>query len=457
MGCTSDLVQFIHETNFENIPAEAVRKVKLQILDCLGVTLAASDGMIAKVIFPQLKQEAAAPQSTVVGLGLKVPCATAAWANGVIGHSLDYDDNSIALPTAIHQTVTTLPASLSVGELIDADGRELLQAIALGIEAESKVNRAVGGHARAWHGTGTFGTLGSAVSAGKLLKLDPQQLEYAIGIACSTAAGLVANFGTMTKPLHAGQASRNGVLAALLAKNGFTSARGIIESDGGFAEVMGNRLDEGYLKKHLGNPWEILEPGIHMKMYPSCMATHSGLDAIIGLAEMYHIDPWTVESIEVKSGRDLRSALIYDQPKTGLEGKFSMQFCIAIGLLKRRATLDEFTDKTVQDPSVLNLARKVKLTVDEDLASRGPLMTVVRVNLKDGRSFEESVEFPKGSKNNPMSTEEVAQKFRECAGHVLQEERVEEVIDAVLGLEDLRVKRLTGLLTTSSPAQTCRG
>ena len=442
------MVKFVHGTSYEDIPDEAIDKVKLQVLDCLGVALAASDKTIAKIISSQVREEAGTPQSTVIGLGLKVPCATAAWANGAIGHSLDFDDNSIALPVAIHQTVTALPAALSVGELVNTNGRELLQAVTLGIEAGSKIDRALHGHAQAWHGTGTFGTLASAIAAAKLLKLNPEQLEYTLGTACSMAAGLVANFGTMTKPFHAGQASRNGVMAALLAKKGFTSARGIIETKEGFGEVMGNRLDQTYLKKHLGNPWEMLEPGIHIKMYPSCMATHAGLDAVIKLAKTRDIDPSTVDSVEVMSGRDLRSALIYDEPKTALEGKFSMQYCMAIGLLKKRATLDEFTDQTVQDPNVINLVRNVRVTVDQALTSKGPLTTVVKVKLKDGRSFEESVEFPKGSKNNPISIDEVTQKFGDCACHVLQRKRVDEIIDAVLRLEDLeRISILTGLLS----------
>jgi len=450
LGSTSDLVTYINKISFKDIPNEAIAKVKLQILDCLGVALNASDKTLARIISSQVREEAGTPQSSVIGLGLRAPCATAAWANGAIAHSLDFDDNSIALPTAIHQTVTTLPAALSVGELVNANGRELLKAVTLGIEAGSKIDRALSGHAQAWHGTGTFGTLASTVAAAKLLQLNPEQLENALGTACSMAAGLVANFGTMTKPLHAGQASRNGVTAALLAKKGFTSARDILETKEGFAEVMGNHLDQAYLKEHLGNPWEILEPGVHIKMYPSCMATHAGLDAIIKLAKTHNIDPSAVASVEVTAAKDLRSALIYDEPKTALEGKFSMQYCIAIGLLRKRATLEEFTDQTVQDPNVINLLRKVRVATDQTLASKGPLLTVVKVKLKDGRSFEESVEFPKGSNKNPMSLDEVTLKFRDCTSRILERKRVDEIVDTVLRLEKLdRVSTLANLVISS--------
>ncbi len=447
MGSTTELVHFIQRIFYKDIPAEVITKAKLQILDCLGVALAASDTTIARTIQSQVREEAGTPQSTVIGLDLKVPCATAAWANGTIAHSLDFDDNSIASPTAIHQTVTTLPAALSVGELVNANGRELLKAVTLGIETGSKIDRALSGHSKAWHGTGTFGTIASTVAAAKLLQLNPEQLEYALGTACSMAAGLVANFGTMTKPLHAGQASRNGVMAALLAKKGFTSSKSILEGEEGFAEVMGRRFDQTYLEKHLGNPWEILDPGIHLKKYPSCMSTHAGLDATIRLAMTYRIDPNTIKSVEVRSGRDLRTALIYDEPKTGLEGKFSMQFCIAIGLLRRRATLDEFTDETVKSTEAINLSRKVRLAVDPALSSMGPLTTAVKVNLLDGHAFEETVEYPKGSSNNPMTVEEVREKFDGCAGKVLIQDRVDQIANVVLQLETFkRLNELTDLL-----------
>jgi 2-methylcitrate dehydratase PrpD len=437
MGATSDLIRFIAGTGYDDIPPEAVEKTKLQILDCLGVTVAAAKLPITEIVVSELMERGGPAEASVIGHALRVPCSKAAWANGTTGHALDFDDNSIDLPRAIHQTVTSLPAALSVGELVHADGRALIRAVALGIEGASKVDRAVHGCGQAYHGTGVFGVLSSAIGAAILLGLDADQLEHALGMACSMAAGLQANFGTMTKPLHAGEASRNGVMSALLARKGFTSARAILERKYGFAEVIGRGLDHDYLRNHLGNPWEVLEPGIHLKAYPACMVTHPGLDAIIALAHAQDVDGDQVATVEVTARRDLRETLVYDEPKTGFEGKFSMQFCAAVGLLARRATLEEFTDETARDPRVVGLERKVKLSVDPHLPGTGLLATRVRVAMRDGRRYEEFVEYPRGSKKNPMTMDEVAEKFRACAAAGLSPGRCEEVVKHVLHLEAL--------------------
>ena len=207
LGVTANVAAFIVKTSFQNLSQEAVKKAKNHILDYFGVALAALNSPIAQIVNKHLREVGGRPQATVVGSPIKVPCQEAAWANGILGHALDFDDNSIELPAAVHQTVTTLPAALSVSETRQAGGRELLTAYILGIEVESALDRAMEGHANdGWHGTGTFGTFGATVAAGKILKLNIEEMERAIGIATSEAAGLTANFGTMTKPLHAGQA-----------------------------------------------------------------------------------------------------------------------------------------------------------------------------------------------------------------------------------------------------------
>lgn len=448
MGPTSNLTHFIVDTGYQDIPREAMQKTKLQVLDCLGVTLAAATLPMTEMIVSQVMERGGKAEASVIGCDLRVPCAEAAWANGTIGHALDFDDNSIDLPRAIHQTVTSLPAALSVGELVHADGSALIRAVALGVEGASKVDRAVNGCGQAYHGTGAFGVLSSAIAAGILLGLDAEQLEHAIGIASSMAAGLQANFGTMTKPLHAGEASRNGVMSANLARKGFTSARGILERRYGFAEVIGRRLDHDYLRSHLGNSWEVLEPGIHLKAYPACMVTHAGLDCVLALARTHDLDPEQVAAVEVTTRRDLRETLVYDEPKTGFEGKFSMQFCAAVGLLARRATLQEFTDETARDPKVIRLEGKVKLGVDPHLPGTGLLATRVRVTMRDGQCYEEFVEYPRGSKNNPMTVDEIVEKFRACAGMEPPEEKYDEVVKLILQLETLEdVNHLTRLLS----------
>ena len=445
LGTTANVATFIVETSFQNVPQEALEKAKHHVLDYLGVALAGSTFRIAQILKEHLSEVGGKPQATILGSPLKAPCPEAAWANGTFGHALDLDDNSIELPTAIHQTVTTLPAALSVSEALKAEGRELLTAFILGIEVASKLDRAMGGHTeRGWHGTGTFGTLGAAVAAGKVLELSVEEMEQAIGIAASKAAGLMSNFGTMTKPLHAGQASRNGVMAALLAKKGFTSSKNILEKDDGFGQLFGQGIDARYLKKSLGKPWEILEPGIHIKLYPSCMATHTAIDATLKLVEEQTIDPKQVASVEVTSKNDLR-ALTYSRPKTALEAKFSMEFCVSIALLEGKASLNEFTDLKVQDQRVRQMIEKVRIATDSKTEATSPLETSVKVRMKNGDEYMESIEYPRGSKRNPLTFKEMESKFRSCAKYALQLKKVEEIIRVIDNLEDANIHRLMTL------------
>jgi 2-methylcitrate dehydratase PrpD len=446
LGATTYVAKFIIETGFQNLPQRAVEKTKHHILDFFGVTLAGSTYPVAQILKEHLSEVGGESQATSVGFPLKVPCPEAAWANGILGHFLDFDDNSIGLPEPIHQTVTTLPAALSLGETLEVGGRELLTAFMLGIEVASKLDRAIVGHGkRGWHGTGTFGTLGATVAAGKVLKLGVEEMEHAIGIAASKAAGLRSNFGTMTKPLHAGQASRNGVMSALLAKKGFTSCKNILEKDYGFGQLFGQGLDVKYLQENLGKSWEILEPGVHIKLYPSCMVTHSAIDGTLRLIKEQTIDLEQVSFVEVRSKGDL-SGLIYSKPKTALEAKFSMEYCVAIALLEGKVTLDEFTDAKVLEPRVQQLIEKIRIVSDSKMEASSPLKTSIMVRMKNGNEYAEFVEYPRGSKRNPITFKEVETKFRDCAKYVLHPKKVQEIIRVIKKLEDMKTSELMTLI-----------
>jgi len=446
LGATANVAEFIIETGFQDLPQEAVEKAKHHILDYFGVALAGSTYSIARILKEHLSEVGGEPQATIIGFPLKAPCPEAAWANGILGHALDFDDNSIGLPAAIHQTVATLPAAISLSEALEVEGRQLLTAFILGIEVASKLDRAMDGHSeRGWHGTGTFGTLGATVAAGKILKLNVEEMEYALGIAASTAAGLRSNFGTMTKPLHAGQASRNGVMSALLAKKGLTSSKNILEKDYGFGQLFGRGINKRYLDENLGKSWEILEPGIHMKLYPSCMVTHPGIDATLKLVQEQTIDSEQVAFVEVRSKSDL-GGLIYSRPKTALEAKFSMEFCVAIALLEGKVTLGEFTDTKVLEPRVQQLIEKIRIVTDSKMEASSPLKTSVMVRMKNGNEYAEFVEYPRGSKRNPVNFQEVKTKFKNCAKYVLQPKKIEEIIRVTDNLEDVRIYQLTTLV-----------
>jgi 2-methylcitrate dehydratase PrpD len=378
---------------------------------------------------------------------MRVACPEAAWANGALGHCLDFDDATIELPAAIHTTVTILPPALSVGEALEVGGRDLLTAFVLGTEVACKIDRAMKGSGeKGFHGTGTFGTIGATIAAGRLLKLNVEEMECALGIAASMAGGLVANFGTMTKPLHAGQAARNGVVAASLAKKGFTASKDILEKDRGYGQIFARDLDESYLKESLGKPWEILEPGIHIKLYPACVVIHGAIHATLKLAEKKGVDPQHVDTVEVRTNFDPRG-LFFSRPRTVMEGRFSPEFCVAIALLEGKATLDEFTYAKVMDNRVQQMIEKIRVVADSRITSpiqMAPTSVMVRMN--NGKEFTETVEYPPGSGENPLTTEELETKFRSCSKNALPPEKVDEIIQAISNLEDVETHQLMSLL-----------
>jgi 2-methylcitrate dehydratase PrpD len=349
-----------------------------------------------------------------------------------------------------------------------------MTAFILGIEVASKIDRSMRGSAeKGWHGTGTFGTLAATAAAGKVLKLTFEEMEHAIGVAASTAGGLTSNFGTMTKPLHAGQASRNGVVAALLAKKGFTSSKNILEKHRGFGQVFGRGLDEKYVKENLGKPWEILDPGVHIKPYPSCAITHAAIEITLKLAREHNITPEQVDLIEVtwEYGKvDLRGHF-FRKPRTGLEAKFSLEFCIAIALLEGKATLDEFTDAKASEHRVQQMIERIRIvpnskeesegtykeiaslrtplktSVKEIASLRTPLKTSVKIRMKNGSEYAELVEYPRGfGRKNPLTQKQIEDKFSNCARNILQPEKAEEIIRVVNNLENMKIHQLMPLL-----------
>jgi 2-methylcitrate dehydratase PrpD len=451
LGTTAAIAEFLYSTGYDDIPAEVVGKAKQHILDCVGVTLAGSTAPIGRIVHEYLVEQGSSKHATVIGLGLRTTPPLAAWANGTLGHALDYDDNSIDNPIAIHPTVVTLPTVLSLGETRRTDGRDAIAALVLGIEVASTLGRSMTPRDfRVWHGTGTLGTVASAAAAAKLLSLTPQEIRCALGIASSTAAGLVANFGTMTKPFHAGHAGRNGVVAAMLAQKGFTSAPDVLEVHGGYGYALAKTYDFDGIRDRLGDPWEIANPGIHIKRYPSCMATHHAIDAILALREDHRIDPRDVDGVEVGTQRNVTHTLIHTTPTTALEAKFSMQFCMAMALLEGSVTLAEFRDEVVRDPQVQELGSKVTLKTDPEIDAKGRMAARVTITTTSGRRLTRLVEHAKGSRLNPLTRDEVYAKYATCAAYALAPERVEALADVIWRLEE--IDDLTTVMALIPPA-----
>jgi 2-methylcitrate dehydratase PrpD len=331
---------------------------------------------------------------------------------------------------------------LAVGEKEKIGGEEFLLAYILGVEVECRIADAINPrhYQSGFHSTATMGGLGAAMAVGKILRLKEEALVRILGIAASMASGLRENFGTMTKPLHAGRAAENGVTAALLAQAGFTAATNILEAQRGFYNAMAGGYDESKIAGRLGRPYFMQEPGISIKPYPSGSLSHPAQDLILDLVKQHDLHAEDIESIDVGTNSNVPNALIYPMPKTALEGKFSIPFCMAIAVLERKAGIAQFTDRKVRDRKVVELMKRVRLYVDDELEALGydQVRSRIRIKLKVGKVIEGRYDVARGHPEKPMNWAELGEKFRDCASLVLPRKNAEDAIQLVARLEQLR-------------------
>ncbi len=442
MEYTAKIAGFVAEAAYEKIPAEALEVAKTAIIDCIGVTLAGSREKSADICGLLARGEGAKEESTVIGQGFKSSALLASLANGTASHALDYDYSF----TQMGQPMAGLVAAVfSLAEALAASGREFLTAYVAGFEVTARLVGTLPELASrgGWHSPATVGSMGAAAGSARLLGLGPEGVEMALGITASMASGIVANFATMTKPLHAGLAARNGVLAAKLAKEGFTSSPAILERPKGFFHAFSRELPihEAALDT-LGKKFDLIERGIRIKPYPCGGLMHSAIDALLELRREYGIRPEAVEKIQVAVAQDAYNSIIHDRPETGLQGKFSLPYVLARALAHGRVVLDHFTDEAVKDPLVRELGSKISKEVDstfEEGEGRRPSRVTVRTN--DGRTLSRRVDFAKGSRRSPMSPEEIQEKFVECAAKTLDRKAIDQVLEHLKNLErmpDLR-------------------
>lgn len=437
---TQRVAEFVVNTRYDQIPGEVLEVVKLHILDTIGCMFAGSREESVDIIARHITSLSHDGSSTILPLGLKTSPTYAALANGLIGHALDYDDYEV--PSMAHPSVTVLPAVLAVGEKMKANGADCMAAYLAGMEVISKTGNGINPnhYDRGWHSTGTIGALGAAAASSKLLKLDVEKTRTALGIAASMASGMRGNFGTMTKPFHAGHASRNGVEAALLASIGFTADRAMLEHKLGYCTLFTEqgRFDLRKIVEGLGSPFSLFSPGVGKKPYPSCGATHSYLDGIFDMIKRYDIKADDVESVHCGISYRHPTMLIYPDPQTGLQGKFSLEFCLALALTDRRVSLEKFTDSKVREPRIRNLMKRISKEVTEEADSLGTYYPKARtdVKMKDGKEYSCTIEKRKGSPANPLTAQEVKEKFLDCASLAVSEKQAGIIAGAVMEMEN---------------------
>ena len=456
---TAYVADFVNRTHFTDLPDEVVALGKKHILDGLGLALSGSVAKSGELVRRYLAPfDRAGGAASVIGSELRLAPRFAAFANGVGIHADDYDDTQLAVAKdrvyglLTHPTAPALPAALAIAERERRSGKDLMTAYHVGVEVECKIAEAI--HPRhyqhGFHSTATCGTFAAAAAVANLLDFPAETIRRALSIAGSQAAGLRENFGTMTKPFHAGRAAESGVVAAEFAAIGWTAAPDILEAGRGFFHAAGGGYDETAIRNKLGNPWTFMSPGISIKPHPSGSLTHPGMTEMLKLIGSHNIKPEQVERIKVGANQNMPNALIHHRPKTELHAKFSMEFCLAILLLERKAGLNEFTAAVVNRDDVRAMIEKVDFGVHAEAEAAGydKMTTLIDIKLKDGRTISGRADFGKGSPAMPMAYDEVAEKFRDCAAFAAwPADKAKRVVGLVRHLEDVKdVREITALL-----------
>ena len=450
MGETNALAEFVVDLNLADVPDGTVENGKRAIRDYIGVALYGSQHGVGDRIGSYVDRCLSGGGAAVLGRGTASP-AGAALANGTSGHAIDYDDTFESV--VIHPTSPVFPAALAGTQVTGGSGRDALTAYVVGVEAAFRTGHATypSHYDNGWHSTGTVGTFGAASAAASALGLDMDAVEHALGIAASCSSSLKKNFGTMTKPLHAGHAAQMGVRAALLADAGFSADDAVFEGDIGYGRVMtpGGDYDSTEITADLGETWGVDDIGY--KPYPSGVITHAAMDALRDVVEREGLTPEDVETVRVTLDEAADEMLIHADPDDALQAKFSIEFCLAAILREGDAGVREFSDEYVADPRTREVMALVERGFEPtifggEFAGYGARVTVTTTT---GEQYEGIERKAPGSPDNPLSEDRLEAKFHQCAEPAIDAERSTAVADAVANLdEDGALDRLLESVTT---------
>ena len=439
MDITAKLAQFVVDAKYDAFPPQAIKTAKVAVRDCLGVALAGSREEDAKICAAIAREENAKEETTVIGAGFKTSALSAALANGTAAHAMDYDHSFTLMG---QPTAPIIPATFALGESLGASGRQVIEAYMVGYEVTAKLVHSLSdSNHEGWHAPSSLGAFGAAAACAKLLGLNAGQTEMALGITASMASGVVANFGTMTKPLHVGHGARNGVLAAKLAKKGFTAnAKAIEAASVGYYQTHhgGTAVHESAIEE-LGRDYALLSDGLRIKPYPCGGLTHQVIDSVLEFRSKHNLTPDMIDSVAVDVVKHTFDRIAFRVPQNGIQGKFCMPYLVARALIDGKVSLHAFTDEAVRDANVLKLAEKVQMNLDTTLKKTDPGGRPCRVTirLKNGQTYTREAQHSKGSPEFPMSEDELRGKFTECAREVLSESDSRRVLENIESLEKL--------------------
>ena len=454
---TTEIVNFILEGR--PAPTNVRNKAIEHIIDGIGVILAGSRTDCANKLARFVRNRGSAGACTLLGFGFKAEASDAALVNGASGHADDYDDTQLSsAPDRIyglltHPTVPVLAAALAAGESVCCSGSEFVEAFISGFEVECKLAEAINPehYKKGFHTTGTIGAFGAVTAASRLLRLNEEELRHALGITASMSAGIRVNFGTMTKPLHAGMAASHGIVACLLAKDSFTADPNSLDGRWGFMQVLGQGgADIEKIIGKLGKPYSLMSPGASVKMYPCGSLGQPSMDKLLQILSRENLKVEDVREIRLRAGANILEPLRYTEPADELQAKFSLQFGLACILLRRQAGLAEYCAEFLNDPRTQEAMKKVKTILDPKITNMGTerMRSIVEVELKNGRVLKELAEIARGTPERPMTLTELSQKFRDCTDRLLNEQKVDRVFNLLRAIDTVSsIEQLTTLLS----------
>jgi len=437
------ICQKIVDLDIGLLPEEILEVVKISIADTVGVTVLGSQEPCVGIIKKTLLVEKFDIGSSLIGLAKfdKLSIYNAALVNGVSAHALDFDDTGAS--TQSHPSAVLLPSLFSLAEYKNYSGSKIIEAYVAGVEFFSRLSKTVPMlHLKGWHPSSVLGTVASAVACSKLLNLNSSQIINAIALSCTQSSGLVVNFGTMSKPFHIGMASSNGLLAAMLAKNGFRASSSVFEGNFSFFNTISGNIQDNISEyfSDFGTNFYLLNPGLNIKQYPSCSLSHRSIDIVLNLCKINTINFNDIKSIICRSTPRAKKILYYQTVNNPLEGKFCMPFLLACAVVDNKVIPDSFSEKKVKDTEIIDIMNKVDFDIHSDWKDgvddwRPDIVSII---MKDNTIYEGSLVYPKGHAKNPLSWTEIEEKYYNCVKNNLNKNQYEKSIKLIKKFEELK-------------------
>jgi 2-methylcitrate dehydratase PrpD len=448
---TQQLADFSASLTFGDLDRDLISHLKKYLLDAIGCGLYGSCLPWCQIVNHFIKEQRGKKESTLWLQKFRGPSTNVSLGLGVMIHSFDFDDYHNA---KVHPGAVVIPAAMTIGERLGANGKSVLTAIAAGYETMIRVSLATGptsSRLKGWHLTGTTGPFGAASAAGKLLGLNQDEMASALGMAGTQSGGLWAFTadGAMSKRFHAGRASQSGVMSALLAQKGYKGPTQILEAeDGGFCRATSDQVNFSLATEGLGKRFVSHE--VNLKPHACCASAHTAVDGLLELVGRHRIIPSQIDEVLVKTANGVKIQCGFEyEPLSVLQAQMSLQYIVAVTLLEGKALLEQFSEDRISNPQTLELAKRVKVVTDPEIENVYPsrFANKVEVILTNGERYETRVDFARGTYKNPMSYHQVTEKFRSLTSDVIKKDRIEAIVEEVEQMEKLQdIRNLTRLI-----------